>query len=686
MSMKSDNPMHYPFAALVGQQRLQTALLIGAVDPGIGGVLICGEKGTAKSTAARALADVLPPIRCLQHCPYNSPPEDPHYGIDPVPETPLAIDRPVPLVQLPLGATEDRVLGTLDLQSALREGRRSFQPGLLAQANRGILYIDEINLLADHLVDLLLDAAASGRNVVQRDGIEVTHPARFLLIGTMNPEEGELRPQLLDRFGLMVDVASPQDAATRVEVLRRCAAMAADPAGFLAQWQTQQQAVRGQVAAAMTLLGDVHFDDELLLAISQLCADAGVAGLRADIAIHRASRALAALDGRAQVTPDDVRLAAELALPHRRRRQPFERPGLDPSQLDQHFPPTADQPPPPPPPMDAGRDAKPMPSPPESAEQPADDQPDHESCADHEASDASPGERADRMFQGQATPVAPPPPPANVRPVEHRADGRRNAAARRQAGRCVGALPDPQPNEPAVVATLRHAALRGAGAAAQGRPRVGIEDLHRKVRLGSAGTLILLVVDASGSMAARRRMEAVKGAVLGLLLDAYQQRDRVAVIAFRGDRAELILPPTGSVQLAERALQAVPTGGRTPLAHALKLAAKTAADARRSDPDLLLLTTLLTDGKANVAVDDAGGDPWLQSLQAARQLGGELGSALVLDTEDGFVRLGRARQLAEALEAEYRPLAAANPDGLHTTLARQRDGLRGTAPVIEAAR
>ena len=328
--------MDYPFSALVGQEPLKTALLLNAVYPGVGGVLVRGEKGTAKSTAARALRGLLPPLRVVEGCPFRCDPAAPW------PECPHCTaagerregDAPAPFVDLPLGATEDRVLGTLDFERALREGRRAFQPGLLAAAHRGILYIDEVNLLADHLVDMLLDAAALGVNTVQREGVSAAHPARFLLIGTMNREEGDLRPQLLDRFGLMVEVVGPRDPAVRAEVVRRRLAYEADPVAFAARWQADQEALRRRIVEARDRLPGVVLDDAMLALITRLCCEFEVDGLRADIVFHKAARALAALDGRTAVIPDDVKAAAELVLPHRQRRRPFEQPHLDQDKLE----------------------------------------------------------------------------------------------------------------------------------------------------------------------------------------------------------------------------------------------------------------------------------------------------------------------------------------------------------------
>jgi magnesium chelatase subunit D len=607
----------YPFAALVGLDQLKTALLLNAILPSIGGVLIRGEKGTGKSTAARAMREVLPRIPAVHGCPYHCDPrsvwaECPHCS-SLVDRT--AVEMPAPFVDLPLGATEDRVLGTLDFERALREGRRAFQPGLLAEAHRGILYIDEVNLLADHLVDVLLDAAAMGVNAVEREGVAVTHPARFLLIGTMNPEEGDLRPQLLDRFGLMAVVSGPRDPAIRAEVVRRRLDFEHDAAGFAAVWQTEEQTLRDRIRRAQALLPQVTIAAGLVNFISQLCCEMDVDGLRADLAMNKTTRALAAWHDRCAVTVDDIRAAAELVLPHRRRRKPFERPGLDPQRLDELFN--------------------------EQSGTSANSAPEQASGKSREATDSS------QVFSPAALHAVG---RIEVTPeAAVAAPGRRNVGDGRQSGHYVRATQTKQ-SSLAVDATVRAAARRDAFAA--GKLAIEPADLHYKERAGKTGTLILFVVDASGSMAARRRMETVKAAVLSLLQSAYEQRDQVGVIAFRGVAAEVLLAPTRSIELAEETLRQLPTGGRTPLAHALVLAHELLRKARQAQPELPVLLVVLSDGKANVSLPEMQGDAWTQSLQAAAELADAPTPALVLDPEAGLVRLGRAAQLAKALAAE----------------------------------
>lgn len=647
---------NYPFVAIVGQEQLKRALLLCAVDPTLGGVLIRGDKGTAKSTAARGLTDVLLPIARTTGCAFNCAPEAPLAECDACQRAdtlaePSPTLGPVPFVNLPLGATEDRVLGSLDFEKALQNGKQAFKPGLLAAAHRGLLYIDEVNLLADHLVDVLLDVSAMGTNTVQREGLSVSHPARITLLGTMNLEEGELRPQLLDRFGMMVEVTAPRDPATRTEVVRRRLAFEADPAGFVARWQTDTEALRTTIQAAQTGLAEVELSDALFAFISQLCCEFEVASLRADIVMHKAARAMAALAGHRAVTAEDVRDAAELVLPHRRRKKPFEQSGLDRERLDE-LTQQASAPPPPPEPQARSGDDTPN------------TEPNEPEPSDSEADNAQPGAASEQLFAaGAASEVG----RIEVRALQaHEASGRRSSSAGARRGHYVRAVPNEAPNQLAIDATLRHALLRNP--AEFGVTRA---DLHDKVRIGKQANLILLLVDASGSMAARRRMEAVKGCVLGLLQDAYQRRDQVAVIAFRGSEAELVLPPTRQVEQAERALSELPTGGRTPLAHALQLAVQTLAQHARQD-NLTPLLVVLSDGRANIALDTRQ-DPWSEALALAAGLADQGTPALVLDTEEGYVRLGRARELAEALQGEYLPLDGLSADQLTLTI-RERLG------------
>jgi magnesium chelatase subunit D len=647
----------FPLAALVGQEQLKSALLLCAVNPGIGGVVIRGDKGSAKSTAARGLAAVMAPIERVAGCAYNCMPGQPTATCEVCNHSQPALETsPVPFVNLPLGASEDRVLGSLDFERALKDGRKAFQPGLLASAHRGILYIDEVNLLPDHLVDVLLDAAAMGINRVQREGLSVQHPARVALVGTMNQEEGELRPQLLDRFGMMVEVLAPQEPRLRAEIVRRRLAWEANSDEFNSAWHSQQTALREQVLRAQALLPKVSITEGLLLLISELCCSQGVTSLRADLVMNKAARALAALHGRTSVEPDDLAQAAALVLPHRRRAKPFDRPGLDQEALERLLHPAK------------------VPSA-------------HKGSSDWRNSDGV--ERGDRQRndtrpngpepEAQSPDGAPvehifapgsfaPPPRIELKssPADGGALGRRSHSAESRHGRDVRVIQDERPTDLAVTATLHHSLLRTGGLSTGGQLEVTKADLHQKVKAGRQGSLILFVVDASGSMAALQRMEMVKATVVSLLHDAYQRRDEVGVIGFRGTQAELLLPPTRSVDMAEQQLRDLPTGGRTPLAHALQTAFEVlnrSSGASRPEPLLIVLS----DGKANVPIDEQG-DAWQQSLEWARALAKKGVAALVLDTEVGFVRMGRAEALAEALDAQCLSLEGFSAQTLSLTI------------------
>ena len=329
----------FPFAAIIGQEDMKKALVLNVVNPRLGGVLIQGEKGTAKSTAVRALADLLPPRRCIAGCRFHDDPADKSNWCDECHEKydncePPVEELPMKVVELPVSATEDRVVGTLDIEAAIKEGKRSFETGILADANRNILYVDEINLLDDHVVDVLLDSAAMGINTVEREGISYSHPARFSLVGTMNPEEGDIRPQLLDRFALSVYVAGEKDLDRRAEVIKRRLAYEDDPEAFIAQWQEEQKNEVHRIQRAMKLLPQVTASNEILRTAAQISIALEVDGHRADITLIKTAETLAAVDGHTEVTKDDLKTAAKLALPHRMRRRPFEEQKLDWETVD----------------------------------------------------------------------------------------------------------------------------------------------------------------------------------------------------------------------------------------------------------------------------------------------------------------------------------------------------------------
>ncbi|WP_083707189.1 VWA domain-containing protein [Intrasporangium flavum] len=644
----------FPFSAVVGSDDLALALVLTAVSPEVGGVLVRGEKGTAKSTMVRGLAAVLPSLGVVPGCRFGCDPADPDASCPdgPHPADATGADvRPARLVELPIGATEDRVVGSLDLERALGRGEAAYQPGLLAAAHRGILYVDEVNLLHDHLVDLLLDAAAMGRSTVERDGVSVSHAARIVLVGTMNPEEGELRPQLLDRFGLTVEVAAPREPALRAEVVRRRMAFDADPAGFTHHWEAEQDALRGRVADARERVREVVLPDAELARIAEVCAGFEVDGLRADIVTARAAVAHAAWSGRTVVTRDDVRAAARLALPHRRRRNPFDAPGLDEDLLDQLL---GDDEPEDPGDGDGGGPGNDG-GPPEAQRE--------GSAPDGDASEhgdpGEPSEGEERPAGGGSAPArsasvpdrAPRARLLTARGLGHGSAGRRSAAVTTTGRRVRETTAPTGPLH--LPATVRAAAADRANDAPATTTRLHVRPAHlrRAVLQGRESNLVLLCVDASGSMAARRRLEAVTSAVLSLLLDAYQRRDKVGLVTFRDAGAELVLPPTGSVDVAAARLRDLPFGGRTPLAEGLLAARETLRVERLRDPSRRPLLVVVTDGRAT-----AGPDAVARATRVAQQLHHEGVDAVVVDCEAGRMRLGLAARLATDLGAEHLPV------------------------------
>ncbi|ARX82585.1 putative cobaltochelatase [Streptomyces alboflavus] len=634
----------YPFTALVGQDDLRLALLLNAVSPAVGGVLVRGEKGTAKSTAVRALSALLPEVDVVPGCRFSCAPGAPDPSCPDGPhEAGGGVARAARMVELPVGASEDRLVGALDIERALAEGVKAFEPGLLADAHRGILYVDEVNLLHDHLVDLLLDAAAMGASYVEREGVSVRHAARFLLVGTMNPEEGELRPQLLDRFGLTVEVSASREPDQRVEVVRRRLAYDDDPDGFAARWGDEEGAVRGRIVAARALLPRVRLGDGALRQIAATCAAFEVDGMRADIVMARTATALAAWAGREDVLAEDVRQAALLALPHRRRRNPFDAPGLDEDKLDETLEEFGendgdDEPDPDGGGPDGGGGQPPQDSGPEQSG-------DGAAATPEAADDGQPGaggageQQAVRAGEPFRTKVL------SVPGLGEGAAGRRSRA-RTEHGRTTGA------RRPRGALTKLHLAATVQAAAphqrARGRSGRGLvvrrDDLRQATREGREGNLVLFVVDASGSMAARQRMSAVKGAVLSLLLDAYQRRDKVGLVTFRGSGAEVALPPTSSVDAAAVRLESLPTGGRTPIAAGLLRAHEVLRVERLRDPARRPLVIVVTDGRAT-----GGVEPVAQAGRAARLFAAEGQASVVVDCESGPVRLGLAGQLAGEL-------------------------------------
>jgi len=647
----------FPFSAVVGMEELRLGLVLNAVSPAIGGVLVRGEKGTAKSTMVRALAAILPDVAVVAGCRFSCDPADPDPSCPDGPHEAEApsVTRAARLVELPVGASEDRLVGALDIERALTEGVKAYEPGLLAAAHRGVLYVDEVNLLHDHLVDLLLDAAALGTCYVERDGVSVRHAARFLLVGTMNPEEGELRPQLLDRFGLTVEAAAPRNAALRGEVVRRRLAYDDGPGRFAETWRAAEAGLAARIIAARALLPGVVLSDATLRQVASVCAAFDVDGLRADLVTARAAIAHAAWEGRGEVTAVDVRAAARLALPHRRRRQPFDAPQLDEEELDRALAGAGEDP---------GDDPGPGDDGPGGGEPRASHETTHGQDAPApraEATDPGPdgqprGPSAEAPAQPRpgtavARPPAAPGPVFRVKRLEVPGTGTgaagRRSRARTDSGHVTGSRRPPDraarihvPATFAAAAPHQVARGRAPGGGLLLRP----DDLRAARHEGRESNLVLFVVDASGSMAARARMGAVKGAVLSLLLDAYQRRDKVGMVTFRGGGAELALPPTFSVEAAAARLSALPTGGRTPLAAGLLRAGDLLRAERIRDPRRRPLLVLVTDGRAT-----GGADPVASAHRAAAPLAAAGVHSVVVDCESGPVRLGLAAGLAQSL-------------------------------------
>ena len=687
----------YPFTAIVGSDDMALALVLTTVSPEVGGVLVRGEKGTAKSTMVRALAALLPGVDVVDGCRFSCDPADPDPACPdgPHPVGTLSHRRPAKLVELPVGATEDRVIGSLHLERALTAGVTEYEPGLLAAAHRGLLYVDEVNLLHDHLVDLLLDAAAMGRSTVEREGVSVAHAARFVLVGTMNPEEGELRPQLLDRFGLTVEIAAPRDPASRVDVVRRRLAYDADPESFVDAYASSEDELAVRIRSAQAALPAVVLGDGALTKIAEVCAAFEVDGMRADIVTARTAVAHAAWHGRRYVTRGDIRAAARLALPHRRRRNPFDAPGLDDMLLDQILGDDEPDPPVDPPQPPGAAD--------EQFDDPSSDALGDDPAADQAASDQrseaaetqAPVAQADPVLEGEERPAEPatgegtaPPPPCGPTPTLSTArtgsafrtkmfavtgmgagePGRRSRAVT-LAGRTVGAGPMTGTSGSVhLTATMRAAAPHQV---IRGRTGPGLlvrhDDLRLTIKQGRESNLLLFCVDASGSMAARRRMEQVKTAVLSLLTDAYQRRDKVGLITFRGGGAELALPPTSSVLAAVRRLETLPAGGRTPLAEGLLCAAETLRLERIRDPRRRPLLVVVTDGRATF-----GADALHRSHLAAGILAAAGTASLVLDCEVGRFRMGLAARLADAMGADYSAIGEIGVQALQSVVTAHR--------------
>ncbi|UEC42965.1 MAG: ChlI component of cobalt chelatase involved in B12 biosynthesis / ChlD component of cobalt chelatase involved in B12 biosynthesis [Methanothrix sp.] len=657
-----------PFTTIVGQDDMKLALILNAVNPRIGGVLIRGDKGTAKSTAVRALADLLDDIYVAEGCPFNCNPSDAEDMCDlcferlQAGEMKSAVRR-APVVDLPLGATEDRVVGSLDVERAIKEGIKALEPGIMAAANRGILYIDEVNLLDGHVADVLLDSAAMGVNVVEREGISVAHPAKFILVGTMNPEEGELRPQLLDRFGLQVNVAGIDDVEMRMEIAKRAERFEADPEGFAQEFETSQEELRRRIVEAKKILRNVTLDDDLLRTIASTCVDLGVKTHRAEIVISRTAKTIASFEGRTEVNQEDLRRAMELALAHRMRSRPFEPPTLNKERLEKSM----------------EKNQEPQKEKPQKQDE-GNDQP-HEKPQEQD-SDGSDGasQGREKIFEiGN---------PIDVRQIDvprrrdrtprRKTSGRRmNTLVHSGSGRYIRHRMPQEGRDIAIDATIRAAAPYQISREGSNAIKVHGQDIREKERVRKTSAVVIFVVDASGSMGAVRRMESAKGAVLSMLMDSYQKRDKIGLVAFKGKDAELLLPPCTSVDQALSRLSELPTGGRTPLSAGLSKGLQLLQTEITKDREAKPMMVLISDGRANVSLGGIIRDEIKEISERTKEAGVH---TIVIDTEvveSSFMdmRLGYCRDVADVTGGRYYPISGLSSEALYGIVEEEKRSL-----------
>ncbi len=651
-----------PFTSIVGQEDMKFALILNAINPRIGGVLIRGDKGTAKSTAVRALADLLEDILVVEDCPFNCDPHSPEEMCDLCYEKSQkglikGISRKTPVIDLPLGATEDRVVGSLDVERAIKEGIKALEPGIMAAANRGILYIDEVNLLDDHVADVLLDSAAMGVNIVEREGVSVAHPSKFILVGTMNPEEGELRPQLLDRFGLQVSVEGIQDVDMRVEIARMAERFEADSEGFARERMPEQEGLRARISNARKFLKTVIMDDDHLRTIASTCIDLGVKTHRAEIVISRTAKTIAAFEGRIEVNHEDVKKAMELALSHRMRSRPFEPPTLNKDRLEKS--------------MSQHQHEHDHQHQHQNSQQQKKEQQPQEPNEHQDSSQSQTAKPQEKIFEiGE---------PIDVRQINmprrrdrtprRKTSGRRmNTLALHNSGRYLRHRMPKENKDIAIDATIRAAAPYQRSRTGPNAIKVKGEDIREKERVRKTSAVLLFVVDASGSMGAMQRMESAKGAVLSLLMDSYQMRDKIGMVAFKGNDAELILPPCSSVDLALHRLKELPTGGKTPLSAGLSRGLQLLQGEIRKDAEAKPMMVLISDGRANVGMGGKIRDELMEISERTKQLGVH---TIVIDTEvveSSFMdmRLGYCQEIAEAAGGKYYPVSGLSPEALYS--------------------
>jgi magnesium chelatase subunit D len=640
MDAAGENTMlpNFPFSALVGQELMKKALLLNVVDPSLGGVLIKGERGTAKSTGVRSLVDLLPTIRVVQKCPFHCDPDD-GAGLCPSCAEKLKVDGALPvverkirLVNLPIGTTEDRLLGTIDMEKALKTGQKAFEPGLLAEAHRGFLYVDEVNLLNDQIVDLFLDAAASGTNVVEREGISFTHASSFILVGTMNPEEGDLRPQLLDRFGLSVSIEGVRSLPDRVEIIKRRLAFERDPAAFRALWAAEDGKLAQLIANARSALQTIAFGEAILETAAKLAVAMETDGHRADITMMKAARAIAALDGRPAVAIEDLQLAAKLALPHRVKKSPLKKGELNQDKIEEILSES-------------------------SSSGTADDTwtPVHKNNPKQTLKTnnyKSPVSCSTHLCSGRSL-VRPHMPWSLIIPGSH--SGRRFVLPNPRKGGITQGSRLVHSGDPlediSLIGTLRSAAPYQMARGRNGSLKLSRDDLRLRKRSRKTGLSLMMLVDSSSSMRTNDRMTTTKGVMEALLQDLYLRRDKLGIISFRHTDAEVVLPLTHNIRDAARGIEALTVGGRTPLAAGLQLAVRLLVQEKRKNPETLPVMLLFSDGRPNVSC--FGGDPLDETLYYATEIKRQEIQAIWVDTEFDPMATGYGFEIARQMSACY---------------------------------